>query len=296
MTSSKIASQAKAAKVGATLLKLSGTSGKDFEEVIPNDFLPPKVALFIHGFTADASYMRPLMEQFLKNGYSAIAFNYPCYDGIDEVARSLFQLLEKYDELTNSKISSNRIVVVAHSMGGLVARALVSLEGGHKYVRKIFTLGSPHAGTLQDSRMIQWLVAQYENISGVVHGGYSVSSRSALQLMNADGPKPLLTKLQQAPIPTQTVEFHSISGGKNYLTFNGGLLERVLNLVIQRQLNNPDNDGLVLETSTDLSNPQFASCIGKCTHHNSYAGYKLLNHSHLCESQILNLTILSLAD
>ncbi|WP_460097122.1 esterase/lipase family protein [Pseudomonas sp. H3_C08] len=296
MTTYRIASQAKAAKVGAALLKLSGLSGADFETATSDDFLPQKVALFIHGFTADASYMRPLMEEFVKNGYSAIAFNYPCYNGIDYAASSLFQLLAEFDALTNSRISNNRIVVVAHSMGGLVARALVGPEGGHKYVRKVFTLGSPHAGTLQDSRMIQWLVAQYESISGLVHGGFSMSSRSALQLMKADGPTPFLSKLQLTPIPAHTVEFHSFSGGKNYLTFNGGLLERVLNIVIQRQLNNPENDGLVLETSTDLSNPQLASCVGECTHHNSYADHKILNHSHLCESQILNLKILSLAD
>lgn len=292
MTPQNIATQAKAAKVGAMVLKLTQNG---FQKAETNDFRAPKLALFIHGFTANASYMQPLMEQFTQQGYAAFAFNYPCYDGIDYAARSLFQLLSAFDNLTSSNISQNRIVVVGHSMGGLVARALVGPEGGHKYVRKVFTLGSPHAGTLIDSRTIQWCVAVGERISGLVHGGFSMSSRSALQLMRADGPHPYLAKLESTVVPAGKVEFHSISGGRNYLTFNGGLLERVLNVIIQRQLNSPDNDGLVLESSSNLSDPQFAVCASGCTHHNDYADYKILNHSHLCESQILNLKILSLA-
>ncbi|HEY9376238.1 MAG TPA: alpha/beta fold hydrolase [Jiangellaceae bacterium] len=40
-----------------------------------------------------------------------------------------------------------RVNVVAHSMGGLVARYYVQRLGGHAKVRTLVTLGTPHAGT-----------------------------------------------------------------------------------------------------------------------------------------------------
>jgi len=295
MTEYSIASQAQAEKVGAAILKLLPTG--DFSKAIPSDFKNGKVVIFIHGFTADAAYMLPMMQEFELNGYVALAFNYPCYRGIDYAARSLYQLLEKYDGLNGGAISTDRITVVGHSMGGLVARALVGPESGHKYVRKVFTVGSPNAGTLHDSRVLQWYVTWGESLSGLVYGGYIKSSKSALQLMWADGPEPFLAKLQNTKVPAGLVEFHSFSGGKNFLTLGkgGGLRERVLNIFIQKHFGNKTNDGLVLESSTDLSHPRFALCANGGVHHNGYADFEVLNHSHLCESQILNLEILSYA-
>lgn len=295
MATHSIASQAKAAKVGATIMKLSNND--EFLKAAPSDFQGKKVALFIHGFTKDASNMIPLMRQFEASDYSALAFNYPCYDGIDNAAHVLFELLAKFDILTKEGISSNRIVVVGHSMGGLVARALVGPECGYKFVRKVFTLGSPNAGTLIDSRVLHWFVTWGESVSGLVHGGFSKSARSALQLMRADGATPYLESLQQASVPAGSVEFHSFSGGKNYLTFGetGGLRERVLNIVIQRYLNDSANDGLVLESSSDLSDARFAECASGCVHVNNYPEHKKINHSHLCENQMLNLEILARA-
>lgn len=291
MTTPQIASQAFASKAGGSIQKLVAGN---FQFASAKDFATPRVALFIHGFTADAAYMRQLMEQFASNGFTSLAYNYPCYDGFDYAAQSLRDLVEKFDGLSDTSISKNKMIVVGHSMGGLVARAFVALEGGHKYTRKLFTLGTPHAGTLVNSRFIPWLVAWGESLSGLVRGGFSMSSRSALQLMGADGDPPLLERLRQAAIPGGSVEFHSISGGKNYLTFNANAFyERVLNIVIQQHLKSPANDGLVLEASSDLSGPQFASCASGCVHHKTYADYKKLNHSHLCQSQVLNLEILA---
>jgi pimeloyl-ACP methyl ester carboxylesterase len=293
MTTYSIASQGNASKVGSAILRLDPQTGH-FKTAVPGDFGTEKVVLFIHGFTADAAYMRPLMEQFSQHGFVALAFNYPCYD---YAARSLFQLLEKFDDISCGAISGNRIIVVGHSMGGLISRALVGPEAGYKYVRRVFTLGSPNGGTLQDARALQWCVTWGESISGLIRGGFSKSSKSALQLMGVDNSEPYLLKLQKTPVPAGKVAFHSISGGKNYLTFGkgGGLRERVLNILIQKHFGNAVNDGLVVESSADLSHPNFSICADGGTHHNDYADYAILNHSHLCESQILNLHIISLA-
>lgn len=298
MAKASIASQEFAAKTGGAILTLvTKGEGSEFQLAQPDDFKSAdKIALFIHGFTANATYMQPLMSMFANNGYVVAAFNYPCYDGIDKSAKRLFELLAELDLLSSLNISNKRIVVVGHSMGGLVARAFVTLQGGHKYVRKVFTLGSPHDGTLVGSRLINCWVNWSEGLSGLVRGGFSKSSLSAKQVMRADGPNGLLNKLLKIGAPVNQVEFHSFSGGKSYLTIGGNpLLERVMNLVIQGQLNDPKNDGLVSEASSDLSHSRFNVCASGCTHHNDYADYGTLNHSHLCESQLLGLRILVLA-
>lgn len=298
MADALIASQEYAARKGGALLKLDPANDVgDFIFAQPSDFAPNgKIALFIHGFTANATYMRPIMKQFANNGYVVAAFNYPCYDGIDKSARRLFELLAELDSLTGANVSNNRIVIVAHSMGGLVARALVTLEDGHKYVRKVFTLGTPHDGTLINSALVYSWVSWGESLSGLVRGGFAKSSLSAKQLMRADGPNCFLDRLLNASTPKNRVVFHSFSGGKTYLTMSGNpLWERVMNLVIQGQLNDPENDGLVSEASSDLSRSHFSNCADGCVHHNNYADYMTLNHSHLCESQILGLRILTLA-
>jgi len=290
-----LASQDSAMKIGASLLKLMQNGNFGLPEA--SDFTSTRVAVFIHGFTADATYMKPLMEEFLKYGYSTFAFNYPCFDGIDYAAQSLANLLSQFDEMTSAQLSKNGVVIVAHSMGGLVARALVGPEKGDKYVRKVFTLGSPHDGTMLDNRILEWYVTWGETFGGLVRGGYKKSKKSALQLMKADGPHPYLDALLEAPTNCNVVEFHSFSGGKNHLTLGKGkgLRERALNILIQRHLKNPNNDGLVLETSSDLSAALFSDCAAGCTHHNSYADYKILNHSHLCQNQYINSKIVQLS-
>jgi pimeloyl-ACP methyl ester carboxylesterase len=296
MSAPSIATQGKAAKVGGVLLRLVNAGGSStLEKASQSDFASEKVALFIHGFTANAGYMTPIMEAFDSAGFKALAYNYPCFDGIDTAARSLFELLEAFDSLTGSAISQKRIVVVGHSMGGLVARALVGVEAGHKYVRKVITLGSPNGGTLTDSKLLEWLVAAGENISGLVHGGYSRSGRSARQLMKKDEPHVFLDKLQASAAPSGLVEFHSFSGGRRYLTIGKNpMFERVINLAIQKYLSGCENDGLVAEASSDLSGAEFSVCASGCVHHKDYADYPKINHTHLCESHILNLKVLAL--
>lgn len=47
------------------------------------------------------------------------------------------------------------IIIVAHSMGGLVARGLGSIENGFEHVRKVITLGTPFYGAVKAALMIE---------------------------------------------------------------------------------------------------------------------------------------------
>ena len=74
-----------------------------------------------------------------------ITLNYsPLSDDIPRVARRLKSLVEKVRRETGYE----RVHVIGHSMGGVVARYYVQCLGGDKRVHTVVTLGSPHSGTL----------------------------------------------------------------------------------------------------------------------------------------------------
>jgi triacylglycerol esterase/lipase EstA (alpha/beta hydrolase family) len=283
--------QKKLIRQGSELLRAA-----DASRVSPADFKGSPVALFIHGFTADSGFMHPLMTQFSESGFLSIAFNYACFDGIDVAAKSLGEILESLDDLSDAAISGNRLVVIGHSMGGLVARALISYEGGSRFVRKLITLGTPHDGTLTEQKFIEYLLAWSESVSGLAQGGYSAKSRSALQLIGRDEPQFLLEQLKQAINFNDTVEFYSISGGLPFLEFGkGSYVSRLANSWIQRKLGGLANDGLVAEISSDLSQNMFNSCAPGCEHIRNYSDYPKVNHTNLVNNYLVALQAIRFA-
>lgn len=247
----------------------------------PSDFAKDHVVLCIHGFTADYRAMSSLATQFRGAGFEALGFNYPCYDGIDVAAKTLMGVLDDLNQISGQALARHRITLVCHSMGGLVARALIALCGGDKFVRKVITLGTPHAGTLEEPSILEFMVSAGEFVSGLISRGYSLNSRSALQLIGKDADH-LLENLRQAEPPASLVRFYSISGGKAWIE-NGesDYVNTILNAPIQKAMQGRPNDGLVAEDSSDLSQEKFAQCCPGAVHCNDYADYPGVNHSNL---------------
>lgn len=254
------------------------------------DFDGSKSALFIHGFTADSSYLSNLMLQFEGAGFRTFAFEYACFNGIDMSAKSLKQLLYF---LESSGAEIGKLVLVAHSMGGLVARTFIALEGGAKYVRKLITLGTPHNGTLRNKRALQVVADWAESISTLNPIGYSTDTLSAKQLIGEDGPEPLLERLKAAKPPSENIDFLSISGGYPYLEFGKNWLKNLTgNFFLQNNLQQP-NDGLVAEVSSNLAQDKFSMSMPNGTHYNSYIEFSKTNHSNLVNNQSLALFAVS---
>lgn len=75
-----------------------------------------------------------------------VAFPFDFRRSVEEAARELARsVYSRLDHLGWSD-GEQRVVVVAHSMGGLVARSWVGVNGGHRVCRGIVTLGTPHRG------------------------------------------------------------------------------------------------------------------------------------------------------
>ena len=79
---------------------------------------------------------------------------------IEDAARGLLKLID----LMAKKISSDdkRVILVAHSMGGLIARCMlqkIALSNGRKpedLVAKLFTYGTPHGGIVFGNGLLNW--------------------------------------------------------------------------------------------------------------------------------------------
>lgn len=93
-------------------------------------------------FGADGIY-KPLLQKLATDGFTAYPFYYDWRKPVTYNATLLKTFI-------NSLVSgSEKVHIVGHSMGGLVARAYVEQEKTENKADKVITVGSPHQGTLQ---------------------------------------------------------------------------------------------------------------------------------------------------
>ncbi len=105
---------------------------------------PPPV-LLLHGFVDNRSVFALLSRNLRRNGWTTVqALNYsPLTGDVRDAAVLLAEQVERLCEITGHQ----RIDIVGHSLGGLVARYYVQRLGGDARVRTVVTLGTPHSGT-----------------------------------------------------------------------------------------------------------------------------------------------------
>lgn len=103
-----------------------------------------KVLLLIHGWTGSAGTWKVFIPYVLEQtspSYSEIwLFVYNSSLSISHNASQLKQFLM-------TQLNGAEIDIVAHSMGGLVARSMIEQYGGSIYINRLVTLGTPHKGS-----------------------------------------------------------------------------------------------------------------------------------------------------
>ncbi|MBY8880417.1 esterase/lipase family protein [Actinacidiphila acidipaludis] len=104
---------------------------------------PP--VLLVHGFVDNRSAFALLRRSLQRNGWTRIqAVNYsPLTSDVRTAAAVLGTHIERICEESGER----RVDIVAHSLGGLIARYYVQRLGGDAQVRTLVTLGTPHNGT-----------------------------------------------------------------------------------------------------------------------------------------------------
>jgi triacylglycerol lipase len=105
----------------------------------------PRPVLFVHGaihnWSAFVTLKRRLTKQNWENLYT---LNYGTVNS--NVLQMVDALGEKVDQIMG-ETGSSQIDIVAHSLGGIVARTFMTLGEGRGKINTLVTLGTPHQGT-----------------------------------------------------------------------------------------------------------------------------------------------------
>ena len=101
--------------------------------------------VLIHGVVDNRSIFTVLRRGLRRRGFGRVqALNYsPLTDDVRDVAERLRDDVERLCAETGYE----RVHLIGHSMGGLVARYYVQRMGGDERVHTLVTLGTPHSGT-----------------------------------------------------------------------------------------------------------------------------------------------------
>ncbi|WP_138756787.1 esterase/lipase family protein [Modestobacter altitudinis] len=102
--------------------------------------------VLVHGLVDNRSVFTVMRRALRRRGFvSVCTWNYsPLQRDVESAAEALGRHLERVCRETGHE----RVHVVGHSLGGLVARYLVQRLGGDQRIDTLVTLGTPHEGTL----------------------------------------------------------------------------------------------------------------------------------------------------
>ncbi len=136
--------------------------GVRYQELRPGDLRPGgRVALFVHGFASDSSWMVSGPAQTLVGhgtGYNhLLTFDYESFN--TRIADNGQALAEALRAAGFGPDDGLYLDVFAHSMGALVTRSCVEAWGGDEFVDRCFLAGPPNEGTRLASarRLIPWI-------------------------------------------------------------------------------------------------------------------------------------------
>jgi predicted alpha/beta hydrolase family esterase len=112
---------------------------------------PTKVAvLLVHGYGCNRAMWLNFSEGLSRHGYASEGVNLePPLGSIDDYPKAIELGVKALMERT----AATQVAIVAHSMGGLAARAFLSVSTVEQNTRifKVVTLGTPHQGTVHAS-------------------------------------------------------------------------------------------------------------------------------------------------
>ncbi|MFI8949291.1 lipase family alpha/beta hydrolase [Streptomyces sp. NPDC053750] len=128
--------------------RLPSAGSRDPQPSPPAPRLPARTSppvVLLHGFIDNRSVFLLLRRSLAQHGRHQIeSLN---YSPLTCDIRTAAELLGRHIEEICERTGSERVDVVGHSLGGLIARYYVQRLGGDLRVRTLVTLGTPHTGT-----------------------------------------------------------------------------------------------------------------------------------------------------
>ncbi|HBJ36657.1 MAG TPA: hypothetical protein DDZ51_18250 [Planctomycetaceae bacterium] len=191
-----------------------------------------QVAVLIHGLEGSAMTFREFAPAIEDRGWFPLKMVYPNDGAIDKPADFLRSELSRL----HRRYPNTRFVIIAHSLGGLVAwDALTDAPGGSTGVTDLVTLGTPYGGSSMASFQSELELADVA--IRIMHGDLSArdidsdGSGEAIDILLPGSVE--RRRLLARPLP-QSIRLHVIAGdggpieAKNHQTFSE-LIERLIN-------------------------------------------------------------------
>jgi pimeloyl-ACP methyl ester carboxylesterase len=102
--------------------------------------------LLVHGLVDNRSIFAVMRRSLRRRGFASVcSWNYsPLLGDVARGARDLGEHIERICQQTGHE----KVHVVGHSLGGLIARYHVQRQGGDARVDSLVTLGTPHQGSV----------------------------------------------------------------------------------------------------------------------------------------------------
>ncbi len=122
--------------------------------------------LLVHGLVSNRSIFTVLRRGLTRRGFSNVfAMNYATL--ATDVRTAALRLAEEVEGVC-AETGFERIHVIGHSLGGLIARYYVTRLGGDERVHTLVTLGTPHEGTWAAYSLPTRLMRQMRPGSGLM--------------------------------------------------------------------------------------------------------------------------------
>lgn len=124
--------------------------------------------LLVHGYGCNSGYWHSMSKALQKAHITHHAIDLePVIGGIDEYS----PLIRRAIETLCRETGADKVVIVAHSMGGLASRAYLR-DHGCTRVARLITLGTPHHGTSLahfgvglNTHQMRWTATEQEGLS-----------------------------------------------------------------------------------------------------------------------------------
>ncbi|PKW27357.1 esterase/lipase family protein [Phycicoccus duodecadis] len=122
--------------------------------------------LLVHGIVSNRSIFILLRRGLTRRGFSRVfAMNYSTVS--TDVRAAALRLAEEVERIVE-ETGYERLHVIGHSLGGLIARYYVTRLGGDARVHTLVTLGTPHEGTWAAYALPTHLMRQMRPGSGLM--------------------------------------------------------------------------------------------------------------------------------
>lgn len=121
--------------------RLIAPRSSDIDPVSGRDHRP---VVFVHGLGGHHGDFLPMATYFRVGGRPcSYRIGFESGQSLEERAEALAECVRRVREATGP----GRVDVVAHSMGGIIARMAIADHGLARSIRTLVTLGTPHGGT-----------------------------------------------------------------------------------------------------------------------------------------------------